>query len=424
MIDRKVAPISQEIVKIDISKAFSLELEGGNFCYYIDQPELKVLKFEIEFNAGSTFQKKALLANMVSTLLLEGTEKFTAFEIAEYFDSRGAFVESSCNSDTASIVLHCMERNVDELLPFISELISSATFPQKEINSYLEIHSQKFQVNQEKVSWVARNEFLGLVLGKENDYAKKITAEDFNRVEREDLLAFYEKYYRSSNFNIFLSGKVSSKVLESVKTCFSRSESVIQEANIIKSVSPSLKNQTLILKESAIQSAIRMGGVSLNRSHKDFPTLFIANTLLGGYFGSRLMTNIREDKGYTYGIGSGIIHYKDLSYFVVSTEVGSDVTKDTLAQIEIEMNRLGSELVHEEELGLVKNYILGNLLKGFDGSFSSMERFQMLNSHGLGYDYYQNIIEKVRTVTAKEIKAISKEYLSYSKMVKLIVGKF
>ena len=179
----------------------------------------------------------------------------------------------------------------------------------------------------------------------------------------------------------------------------------------------------LIEKEDAIQSAIRVGNVSIGRQHKDFPKLYLANTLLGGYFGSRLMNNIREDKGYTYGIGSGLISMKHLAYFVISTEVGSEVTNNTLYEIELEMNKMCDELVNEKELELVKNYVLGNIMRGFDGAFAAMDRFCMLNNAGLGYDYYLNLINTINKISAIEIRDVCREYLQFEKMKKVIVGK-
>ena len=135
------------------------------------------------------------------------------------------------------------------------------------------------------------------------------------------------------------------------------------------------------------------------------------------------MSNIREDKGYTYGIGSGVIHLEGLSYFIVSTEVGAEVTAATLKEIEFEMNQLRNVLVSKEELKLVKNYILGNIMKGFDGYFSAMARFQMLNHQGLGYDYYQNLIQEIKTMKAEKIQAVARTHMNYATLKKIVVGK-
>ena len=141
------------------------------------------------------------------------------------------------------------------------------------------------------------------------------------------------------------------------------------------------------------------------------------------YLWQILMSNIREDKGYTYGIGSGVIHLEKLSYFIVSTEVGAEVTASTLKEIEFEMNKLHNVLVSQDELKLVKNYILGNIMKGFDGSFNAMARFQMLNNQGLSYGYYENLIQEIKEMNVEKIQAAAQNFMDYSALKKIVVGK-
>ena len=424
MIDRSVAPSQKEIEKIEFAEAQSVVFSSGIRCHSILQEDCKVVKLELEFDAGSKFQNKALLAAMVNNLILEGSERFSAYEIASYFDNEGAFLDTSCSADKASIVLHCLERSIPKLLPYLKEVLATANFPQKEIETYLKINAQKFEVNQKKVGWVARNEFMEELLGKKHPYSWKVEAKNYLELEREDLVSFYNEKYKSAAFQIYLSGKVTEAVLNKVEEVFNQtftpSNESFEKVAVEESATSEMK---LIEKKDAIQSAIRLGAVTINRRHSDFPALFVANTILGGYFGSRLMSNIREDKGYTYGIGSGVIHLDDLSYFIVSTEVGAEVTAATLNEIEFEMNELHKELVSEEELKLVKNYILGNIMKGFDGSFSAMIRFQMLSQHGLGYDYYENLIREIKEMNPDKIQAVARNYMDYSRLKKIVVGK-
>ena len=423
MLDRKVGPKRNSLGEIRLQQPTSETLDSGCVYHVMSQEDCKVTKIELEFDAGTKYQEKSLVASMVNNILLEGTANRSAFEIASFFDSHGAFIDSSCNADKGSIVLHCLEKSVPELVPYVYELVQTATFPKEEIKNYLDVFSQKNTVNQGKVAWVARNEFTEILLGKDNSYCWKLTEAHFKEIDRTDLVEFYEKQYKNSTFQIYLSGKVSPKVIEAVKLTFSGK---VRNANSFTTNMEIVANDSdivVIEKESSVQSAIRLGLTIINRRHEDFAALFIANTILGGYFGSRLMSNIREDKGYTYGIGSGVIHLNELSYFMISTEVGSDFTKKTLAEIEFEMNHLQQEFVSSDELELVKNYILGNIMKGFDGSFSAMERFQMLNNHGLDYSYYENLILKIKQVTPQQIKEVAKQYLNYNALKKVIVGK-
>ena len=176
-------------------------------------------------------------------------------------------------------------------------------------------------------------------------------------------------------------------------------------------------------KENALQSAIRIGKPIISKQHEDFPALFYTNTVLGGYFGSRLMSNIREDKGYTYGVGSGLVSYKNAAYFLISTEVGAEVTEATVSEIEIELKRLQNELLDEKELNLVKNYLRGSILKNFDGAFAAMDRFRSINTLGLDYDYYENLMRNIQDMTAVKVQETAKTYLQLDSLKKIIAGK-
>ena len=178
-----------------------------------------------------------------------------------------------------------------------------------------------------------------------------------------------------------------------------------------------------IEKTEALQSAIRMGKLSINRTHTDFPALQVLNCVLGGYFGSRLMANIREDKGYTYGIGSGIASLKQAGYFFLATEVGADVCANALTEIENEVNLLRTDLIQEEELALVRNYMLGSLLGSLENAFSHADKFKNIYFAGLDYNYYDNYIHTVKNISAEQLKAIANQYLNWDAITKVVVGK-
>ena len=171
-------------------------------------------------------------------------------------------------------------------------------------------------------------------------------------------------------------------------------------------------------------SLLFMGMPLINRTHPDFPSVQVLNTVLGGYFGSRLMANIREDKGYTYGIGSGMSSLKHAGTLFIATEVGAEVCKATLTEIEKEINILKTELIPEKELALVKNYLLGSLLGSLENVFSHADKFKTLYFAGLGYEYYDRYTEVIKTINAYELLKLANQYLDFDKFYKVIVGKY
>jgi predicted Zn-dependent peptidase len=159
------------------------------------------------------------------------------------------------------------------------------------------------------------------------------------------------------------------------------------------------------------------------KTHKDFHSLTVLNTILGGYFGSRLMTNIREDKGYTYGIGSGMIPLKKAGYFFISTEVGVEVCNKAIDEIYIEINRLRNESISEKELILVKNYMIGSFLRSIDGPFALANRFKSIMEYDLDYSYYDDYISTIKNIKASDLLNLANKYLDPNSMTEVVAGK-
>jgi len=243
-------------------------------------------------------------------------------------------------------------------------------------------------------------------------------------MQQPDLLAYYAAAYKPENCTLFIAGKFEQAEFELVNTIFgqewnNRNPSVRNKFTF----SNAPKGEILIERPEAIQSAIRMGTMSINRTHPDFAGFQVLNCLLGGYFGSRLMTNIREDKGYTYGIGSAVVSMKDAGYFFISTEVGAEVCSNALSEIEKEITVLKTDLVPAPELDLVRNFMLGSMLGSLENAFSHADKFKNIFFSGLDYEYYEKYIETVKTIDSEQIRSLANLYLNTEDFVKVIVGK-
>jgi len=221
-------------------------------------------------------------------------------------------------------------------------------------------------VNSQKVSVLARRRFNELLFGDKHPYGIDVKDEDFDKIDTNKVKAFFNTHYNSNNCTIFVSGKMPKTLLNKLGELFGnskwgKSDHIVTEPNCILDTTQQQKH--LIEKADAIQSAIKVGRVLFNKTHPDYFHFQVLNTILGGYFGSRLMANIREDKGYTYGIGSGLASLVHGGYFSISTEVGSDVTEKALKEIYHEVNVLRTDLVGKDELQTVKKLYPWPVLK-------------------------------------------------------------
>ncbi|RYD69266.1 MAG: insulinase family protein, partial [Sphingobacteriales bacterium] len=250
-----------------------------------------------------------------------------------------------------------------------------------------------------------------------------IQLKHYDAVKRDDLIEYFKAAYAPNNCTIVVAGKFDDDSFSLLNEQFGKDW---QPSNAVKNkfeFSISGKNDVYKEKPDSLQSAIRIGQLAINRKHEDFPGLQILNCVLGGYFGSRLMNNIREDKGYTYGIGSGIVSLKNAGYLFIATEVGADVCKAALTEIYKEVELLKSELVENEELELVRNYMLGSMLGSLENVFSHADKFKNIYFSGLNYEYYERYIDKVKTVTSVEIKDLANKYLTVETFSEVVVGK-
>ncbi len=424
-LDRTMPPAFKTVEKIEMIHATEKQLKNKIPVYSVNAGTQELIKIEFLFSAGMYQQDIPLQATTTSAMLEEGTSKMTAAEIADAVDYYGAFLEVGVSQDHASMVLYTLNKHLKSTLPVVEQLIKDSIFPQAELDTHLQNKKQLFLVNNQKVATLARKRFSELLFGGKHPYGINVVEKDFDAINIQHLKDFYLKYYRANNCKIILSGKVGEDVYTLLDEYFGGNDwTATNDLSPSKiDISSASDREQRIYKEDALQSAIRIGKVMFNKTHPDYQPMLILNTIFGGYFGSRLMSNIREDKGYTYGIGSGMVSLKHSGYFFISTEVGGDVCQKAVSEIYFEMSRLRTELIHEEELQLVKNYMLGTFLRGVDGPFALADKFKGIMEYNLGYDYFDKYVATIRGISASMLLELANTYFNKDSMIELIVGK-
>lgn len=424
-IDRKKAPKFQQVDNIEFLDPKSSTLKNGIPIHNLSGGSQEIVKIDFIFNAGFWQQNQVLVANATNSLIKEGTKNYSSFEIADGIDQYGAFLQSDVSFDNATVTLYTLNKHLEKVLPYFKEVICSPTFSEKEFSIYRDNALEKFKVNLEKVSFVSRASFMNAIFGEENPYGRNISIADYKNLSLNEIKQFHTDFYNLGNCEIIVSGKVTPTIINTINTFFGGeklSKKNTDAPSILQQKTDSKK--IIIEKKDALQSAIRIGRQLPNKLHEDYFGLQIFNTILGGYFGSRLMKNIREDKGYTYGIGSGITSLQNGGYFFISTEVGSDVTIQALTEIYKEIELLRTEEVGLEELNLVKNYLLGQILKSCDGPFNMASLFEGVHFYGLDYDFYNNYIKTIKEITPKTLLALGVKYFNKFDLTEVVVGKF
>ena len=422
--DRKKMPPYGKPLQLKLEGPEPVVLDNGLETFVIRAGEEPVTRLDVVIRAGSAFQKKKLVAASVGKMLREGTEKYSSNDIAGILDSRGAYLDINVNKDSAILTLYALNKYLDDLIPLIADMLANAKFSEEELNIFISRERQDYLVNIEKVRYKAMLEFNKMVFGNDSAYGQVLDVEDFDKVTRNDLIAFYHDRYSSKNAYLILSGAVDDGVIKLVNKHLGNGwSSSVNGIGKINYTGKTLDKERYIPKEDAMQSAIRVGRPVFGKTHPDYNRFVLLNTVLGGYFGSRLMSNLREEKGYTYGVSSFVINYVHGSYFAISTEVNAKFTKEALDQIYKEMSELRSKKVGKEELQLVKNYIYGTFLRNFDGPFALADRFRSAKDFGLDFEFYKNSLKEILAVTADDLRETAQKYLNQDDMLQLVVGK-
>ncbi|GGC48676.1 peptidase M16 [Parapedobacter defluvii] len=425
MLTRTQPPPYHPISGLDLIKPQEITFSNGLKVFIFDSGEQDLVRIEWIVDHLFGREDQALLNSSICELLPEGTLTLSSAQIAELVDFHGAFLIPGVGYDQSSLTLFSLNKHLEELLPVVKDMLTNAVFSEKELATYIRNNKQKLQVSLQKNSFVARRLFNKSVFGTAR-YGYVPEVSDYDELTRNNLLVLFSQQYRPSNCTLVVSGKITGNVINSLDRLFGN-DWVDQNGALpieqIPNVLPTAGKLAVDVRKDAMQSAIRMGCLSVQRPHPDFPGLQVLNTVLGGYFGSRLMTNIREDKGYTYSISSGMASLKHSAFFTLGSEVGVDVTAATLGEIEREINRLRDEPVSNEELAVVRSYIMGSLLGSLENVFSHADKFKNVYFSGLGLEYYDRYTSVINTITPDEICHLANTYLDFDKMVKVVVGK-
>ena len=425
ILDRKKAPERAAVSSIPAINLEPLKLDEGLNCFTIEGGTEEIIKIDLIFKAGTRFEKKPLESSICINTLKEGTSHFSSEEIAETVDFYGAQIATGLSKDRAEVTLLCQNKHLDKLIDIFTDVFMAPTFPENEIDQYKKRSRSKLAVNLDKVEFKSRLLFSELMFPN-SAYRERYDLSYYDAINRQDLVGFFEAHFNLAEAYCAISGKNTAHAAK-----------ILQEsiANKRSGYSPSTEESTKaewnytkgekwIKKEGAVQTAIRMGAPAVDRLHKDYPALYIANVALGGYFGSRLMQNIREEKGYTYGIGSAINALENASYLSISTQVGAQFTQLTIDEIKKELHAISTQKLNDEELELIQHYIAGNLLKRFDGPFSTSDRLKSIVNNNLGTDWYTNFSKAIFNLDAEQILKVAGKYLNPELFTLAVAGEW
>lgn len=422
MPNRGRQPSIKAIERLNLPYTETVRLANGIPMYVMPMNKHGVLKLELVFRAGRPYEHKKLAARATNVLLKEGSSQYNNLQIAEELDFYGSTLSTPYNIDVSTLSLSTASKHLPKILPILEDILLHPIFPKQELHAFITNNQQRLSVELSKSDTIAYRQITEQIFGSNHPYGYNSNAAIYQALNQEDIFHHFNSCYNSSQAMIFLSGQIDKDIIKLVDDTFSRAiKKGPPRAAYLPNVETSPQKTSIHLKNS-VQTAIRMGTRLFNRQHEDYAGVYLLNMILGGYFGSRLMTNIREEQGYTYNIYSTLDSMRFDGGFYIATEVSNEVVQDAIIQINKEIDLLQQELISYEEMEMVKNYTLGYLLTLTDGIFNAAELVKQIYIDELTLDFFDQMATKIRAINREEIQSIAQKYLDINTFWEVLAG--
>lgn len=407
---------------VTLAETVRRTLPNGVTIHALPSDEFEVVRFTFVFRAGSVRQHKPFVATSTAYLLSEGTRKFSAQQIAEQFDFYGSYFDVNVDRDCVYISFCSLSKYFRQTLDVAAELLLHPVFPDEEVAAYREKRKQRLRIERMKVETEAREAFARALFGAGHPYGISSPETAYDDLRREDLLEFYRDYYTAGNCFVVCSGAVGTDVLDAVSAIAGALPATPQTTE--PAIPPAhVTHRIEVSHPGAVQSSIRVGRVLFGRNHPDYVGMQVVAMVLGGYFGSRLMQNLREEHGYTYGVLAAMVNLEQAGYLAVATQVACETTRQALDEIYREIERLRTEPVPEQELEIVRNMMTGEMMRILDGPFGIADVTIENILCGQPNATVGKTLRSIRSITPDDIRRLAAKYLRQEDLVTVVAGE-
>lgn len=411
ILDRTIQPEFHAIELPEIPNFDTRQLPNGAMLHVMRGGTQPITKIDFVIAAGTLLSEKPLVARAASVLLSEGTRTRTSAQIAEDLDYYGAYLWQRTGLKRTTLSMACLTKHVAHVVPIIEEIIKEPSFPDNELRLYIERTRQEFEIEQCRTTYRARTAIRQLLYAPSCRFGRIAKHSDFGQLRQGDLVDFHQDTYSPRDAHIFVSGLPDDTAIDIISHAFGENWEPKEKAVYPLPHFGERGQHEVISVANAKQASICIARHTPPIEHVDNQALFVVNTIFGGYFGSRLMQNIREEKGLTYGIGSRLVMADYGGTLTINSDVRPDKYELVVDEVFAEMHRMSTELVDEEELSMVRNYMKGEMLRQFDSTLSSADTLIPMCVIGRGREHFEAIDKTISEITPEEIRSISDRYL-------------
>jgi zinc protease len=405
-------------------------LQNGLRVLAVHRDDLPQVAIRMVIPAGSVMDPADApgVASLVGALLTEGTDDLSANVLNERIDMLGAALSARVGHDHAEVDLGLLSETLDEGLSLLAAVVSRSAFPERELERVRAETLDALDARLDEPANVADDEASRAVFGADHPYGRLPigTAEGVSRLKRADLVAFHRSQYRPDGSVLVIGGDLSGPDLRGRLEQAFAGWTGSASSGSYPAAPPALAAGSTLLnieREEAAQAEIRVAGLGMPRVSEDWVAASVANYILGGStITGRLGSNLREDKGWTYGVRSGFAAAVQPGGWIVETAVGAEVAADALSEIRKEIEGMVSELVSEEELDRAKEALILSLPRAFETPARVVSRLATLEAYGLDADYWDRFPARVQQVTAADVMRIARTYFAPDQLVQVAVG--
>lgn len=407
--------------KIDVPAPQLNAAANGIPVYTLDCSQQEVVRVSFVFHAGTSVQQVPFSASTTANMLSEGTKHHTAKEVAEWLDYYGSYYDVSLDRDYAVFTFVSLAKFFEKTLEIAREILLEPLFDEGELRTYCEKRKQRLAVERSKIAQKSREMFGQVLFGAGHPYGASYSEDMYDALTREQITEVYRRRYTAGNCLVVCSGRISDAHRSMIAALTAE---IPTGGDTSQPVLPAPQSSKFVFgaHEGAVQSAIRTGRLLFPRMHPDFIPMQVVTTALGGYFGSRLVHNLREEHGYTYGVFAGMVNLQHAGYMAITTDVAAEATEDALRQIFHETERMRTELMTEDELHMVRNIMTGEVMRILDGPFGIADVTIENIQNGTDNAYLERFLDAVRTITPEQVRDTARKYLDPEQFTTVVVG--
>jgi zinc protease len=403
------------------------ELSNGLKIVVIEQHELPLVDVLLQVRSGGESDPPGKMgtAALVAAMLTEGTTTRTALQIADQAAYLGVELNATSGWEQSTVSLHTPTAQLDSALALFADVSLRPSFPQADLERVRKVRLTALQQIRDRGPAIADRAFAGAVFGEQHPYGRPLAGTEGSvaSISRDEVQRHYSTYFRPNNATLLVVGDVRPDDVERrAREIFGNwTRGTVPAPTTATPSGPKATTVVLIDKPGAAQSSFRIGGIGAPRSTSDYFALQVMNTILGGAFTSRLMQNLRETHGYTYGAQSGFGLRRSAGPFVASAEVVTAKTDSALIEFMKELRAI-RDPIPSEELAKAKRYLQLGLPANFETTGGIASEFLPLVAYGIPLDFFATAVQRYEAVTEADVQRVARQYVDPDRLTVVIVG--